>query len=711
MRDFYVPGGTMRPGAPSYIERRADEELYNAVLAGEYCAVLTTRQMGKSSLMARTAARLRERQIACATVDLQGKGDKTTPPEQWYYGVAKQMADGLGLLAEWTAWWRQQQMLPPAQRLTDLFADLVLKHISGSLVVFIDEVDWTIDLPFSDEFFAAIRSCYNRRATDAPFNRLTFVLLGSASPAQLIKSATRTPFNIGRGIELTDFTPEEAGPLAAPLGEDGGQILARILYWTGGHPYLTQMLCAHWANHPSRDGEAGVDGLVQSTLLSPAARQTENNLKFVGDRLTQGTRDLRRVLRTYRMVLQGKPVRDVPASPVHTSLRLSGVVKPDAERCLQVRNRVYRQVFNERWVREKTPADRRLILRSEAVVALLAIFSAWYFVLFPRPYIQAMEIASEDEQVAYNAYDAFHRPFHRVRADDLLAQFFERRDDRDAAILVRARAGDGKGLAALIGPDYPRLQRTLRHGGRVNSVAFSPDGKLVATGSSDKTARVFEAATGREVSRLADQNGVNAVAFSPDGKLVATGSWDNTARVVEAATGREVSRLAHQNWVNAVAFSPDGKLVATGSDDHTARVFEAATGREVSRLAHQDTVRAVAFSPDGALFVTNTSNWLHLYQRSGDTWRPIANRHLPVIWPNTVRFLPASAHCPRCLELVRDVPENQVKLDRINFDEYPPPIQGDPQKLVAEWSARLGLTFDAQGRLPLPPPIIARGLR
>jgi len=68
-------------------------------------------------------------------------------------------------------------------------------------------------------------------------------------------------------------------------------------------------------------------------------------------------------------------------------------------------------------------------------------------------------------------------------------------------------------------------------------------------------------------------------------------------------------------------------------------------------------------------------------------------------WPNTVRFLPASAHCPRCVEVVRDVPESQIKLDRINFDEYPPPIQGDPKKLVAEWSAKLGLKFDERGHI------------
>jgi WD40 repeat protein len=158
----------------------------------------------------------------------------------------------------------------------------------------------------------------------------------------------------------------------------------------------------------------------------------------------------------------------------------------------------------------------------------------------------------------------------------------------------------------------------LAHQGVVLAVAFSPDGKLVATGSRDKTARVFEARTGSEVARLAHQGAVYAVAFSPDGKLVATGSYDKTARVFEARTGREVARLAHTDEVNAVAFSPDGTLVATGGLDGTARVFEVRTGREVAQLSlpdpgtfqipgeHAANLSAVTFSPGGTLVATGS---------------------------------------------------------------------------------------------------------
>src|SRR5262249_51796665 len=95
---------------------------------------------------------------------------------------------------------------------------------AARLVIFIDEIDTVRGLPFStDEFFAAIRECYNRRAQDPEFLRLTFCLLGVATPSDLIRDTRTTPFNIGRRIELTDFTEKEAAPLrlGLALGEVG----------------------------------------------------------------------------------------------------------------------------------------------------------------------------------------------------------------------------------------------------------------------------------------------------------------------------------------------------------------------------------------------------------------------------------------------------------------------------------------------------------
>jgi WD40 repeat protein len=154
-------------------------------------------------------------------------------------------------------------------------------------------------------------------------------------------------------------------------------------------------------------------------------------------------------------------------------------------------------------------------------------------------------------------------------------------------------------------PELHSLRAVLSHQGR--AVAFSPDGKTVLTGSGDKTARLWEAATGKAVGPpLQHQDIVCAVAFSPDGETVLTGSWDKTARLWKAATGKVIGPpLQHQGQVRAVAFSPDGQTVLTGSGDKTARLWEAATGKAVGPpLQHQGLVGAVAFSPDGKTVVT-----------------------------------------------------------------------------------------------------------
>jgi len=154
--------------------------------------------------------------------------------------------------------------------------------------------------------------------------------------------------------------------------------------------------------------------------------------------------------------------------------------------------------------------------------------------------------------------------------------------------------------------------KTLRsHLEAVCSVAFSPDGQRIVTGSWDETAKVWEAASGRELLTLKGHNDqIWSVAFSPDGQRIATGSSDQTAKVWEAASGRELLTLkGHNDQISSVAFSPDGQRIVTGSGDQTAKVWEAASGRELLTLkGHSGGIASVAFSPDGQRIVTGSND-------------------------------------------------------------------------------------------------------
>jgi len=372
--NFFVAGGTLRLDAPSYVKRREDDELLDLALTGEFCYVLTPRQMGKSSLMVQAVRRLQERGVRTAIIDLTSIGTDASV-EQWYLGLITRLTSQLRLRVDPEAWWVARASLGVVQRFTDFLHDVVFVEIGGPVVVFIDEIDTTLNLGFSDDFFAAIRSTYNARASDPAYNRLTFVLLGVAAPADLIKDPNRTPFNIGHRVDLHEFSQEDAGilqqGLEAVFPKQGQTIFARIYHWTNGHPYLTQKLClAATEAGNGRWADERVDGLVERLFLAKEARK-EGNLQFVRSKVLDHPQ-ARQLLVLYRKVCRGKRIADDERSPVQNQLKLSGLVQVKGG-YLSARNRVYERAFDLTWVRENTPGKSIQIVASILGIVALAV--------------------------------------------------------------------------------------------------------------------------------------------------------------------------------------------------------------------------------------------------------------------------------------------------------------------------------------------------
>jgi tetratricopeptide (TPR) repeat protein len=376
--DFFVAGGTLRSQAPSYVTRPADQELFECILEGQFCYALTSRQMGKSSLMVRTTRRLKQAGVATAMIDLTGIG--VTDIDPWYIGMLTKIKADLRLSINVESWWTARQTLSAPQCFIEFLHDVVLVERREPIAIFVDEIDSTLALPFRDDFFAAIRAMYNARANDPVYNRLTFALLGVATPTDLIQDRTRTPFNIGRRIVLQELSGTDAAPLQQGLEAiypgQGHTLLARIFYWTNGHPYLTQKVClaavqadrTEWSNQD-------IDELVEANFLIKEARK-ESNLQFIQDRIRSNPpNERRRMLKLYQRIYNAKTVYDDDRSPTQNRLELAGLVGVGKGK-LRIRNRIYQHVFDKQWIKDNTPANTqiRTVIVAGITTLLLAAF-------------------------------------------------------------------------------------------------------------------------------------------------------------------------------------------------------------------------------------------------------------------------------------------------------------------------------------------------
>ncbi len=180
----------------------------------------------------------------------------------------------------------------------------------------------------------------------------------------------------------------------------------------------------------------------------------------------------------------------------------------------------------------------------------------------------------------------------------------------------------------------------------VHSAAFSPDGSRIVTASDDKTARIWDTATGGQIAILGSHElSVQSAAFSPDGLRIVTASFDKSARVWDATTFKNIAVLSgHTSLVLSAAFSSDGSRIVSASVDNTARIWDATTFKEIAVLSgHENDVSSAAFSPDGARIVTASGD------KTARIWDAVTGKLIAILsgheaYVRSATFSPDGSH-------------------------------------------------------------------
>jgi WD40 repeat protein len=286
----------------------------------------------------------------------------------------------------------------------------------------------------------------------------------------------------------------------------------------------------------------------------------------------------------------------------------------------------------------------------------------------------ALETNKQKQQADVNAVEA------QLNSFEVLFTSGETRNASIVALKVAGKLKQGEektgnnqiltiaALREVVHSNYSVIELTTLtgHSDAVNGVAWNPDGKTLASASSDNTIKLWDASTGKPITTLTGHSdAVNGVAWNPDGKTLASASSDNTIKLWDASTGKLIKTLTgHSDAVNGVAWNPDGKTLASASSDNTIKLWDASTGKPIKTLTgHSYAVIDVAWNPDGKtlasasrdktikLWDASTGKLIktltgHSYAVKGVAWNPDGKTLASASWDNTIKLWDASTGKP-----------------------------------------------------------------
>ena len=666
---YYQVGGSLTNNAPNYVKRQADEDLYNRLKAGEFCYVLNSRQMGKSSLQVRTIQRLTNEGIACAAIDISEIGNRGVTPEQWYAGLLRILENNFNLsdIVNVRTWWRDRNFLTPVQRLSEFIETVLLPNISSNIVIFIDEIDSILALDFpADDFLALIRSCYNKRANNSEFDRLTWALLGVASPTDLCReqnASSNTPFNIGKAIELTGFDETEAQPLAAGLAEltDSSQeVLTEVLYWTGGQPFLTQKLCKLLLENPQlmpnlpppappcQGGEENpaapcqerekdkiniskewVEKVVRLKIVENWETQdVPEHLSTIRDRLFKENQRIVRRLGLYEQILEQAQI--VPdGSAEQMELRLSGLIVKRGEK-LTISNPIYEAVFNKELIEQKLEKlspyseaiklwlnssceDNSQLLRGDDLQSALVWATGKSLRNEDFQFLTASQkvILSEQNQLLHLATLETKKAVCDAEKALMEAKSAKQKAKQWIGIGSAVLAAS---LVGAIGFSTLAYQRFRLAQASIEIEQNGSDALLLAVSQKTENSEALSEAllraiaSGKKLKTLVE-NKHKLEQYPATRPLLALQIIiDKISKTQQINTSlfpkKEINWQAHKGAVTSVIFSPNRQILATAGIDDRVRIWNFSGQKVAEWKALQQSVNMVNFSPNGKILAT-----------------------------------------------------------------------------------------------------------